>query len=421
VQFGSIIKTTDVPFNANPDAYKPTSGGANTAYGIAVSDHNFKYPSVLKTGVAVDKRLKNNLLFTLEGTYTKDINAVYYSNINLNQNTAQSIVLAGADPRVRYAAVTGSSRQIYSGAGGASATNPNISTAILMKNTNQGYAYTATARVQKTVKDLFMSVAYTYAQSKNTAEGGSTAGGLWSSRPVQGNPNTPNLANASWYQPHRVVAFASYRVSYAKYFATSFGVFYEAAPNGVTSYVYNGDLNNDGNTSNDLIYIPKAIGEINLVKTGSGGAGTGNSTDPRTPAQIWGQLNNFISQDRYLSANRGKVAEANAVTLPFYKKLDLNVTQDFSVKTGAERHTLRLSLDILNVGNLLNKQWGIVRSPVLSNFLRYEGLAADGKTPSYSFTYQDANNQIPLTNSFSNNTSIASRWQMQFGIRYLFN
>lgn len=435
VQFGSIIYsgTSAKTFNTNPDAYRPATGGPNTAYGIAVSDANFKYPSVLKSGLAVDKKFKNDLVLTLEGTYTKDINAVYYSNINLNQDPAKSIVLGGADPRVRYAAVTGSNRQIYSGAGGASATNPNISTAILMKNTKKGYSYTTTARAQKAFGDLFLSVAYTYAKSKNTAEGGSTAGGLWSARPVEGNPNTDNLANASWYQPHRVIAFASYKISYAKYFATSIGLFFEAAPNGVTSYVYNGDLNNDGNTGNDLIYIPRTASEINLVRSGSGGLGTTATTDPRSGttgtgaaanpnnSQIWAQLNSFINQDRYLAAHRGQVADANAVVLPFYKKLDLNITQDIAVKTGAERHTLRLSLDILNIGNLLNKEWGIVKSPTSSNFLRYEGLAADGKTPSYSFTYQDAANQIPIVNSFSNSNSIFSRWQMQFGVRYLFN
>ena len=291
-----------------------------------------------------------------------------------------------------------------------------------MKNTNKGYSYTATARVQKTFKDLLLSAAYTYSQAKNTADFGSTAGGLWSGRAVQGNPNTPNSAYPTWYQPNRVVAFASYRITYAKYFATSFGLYYEAAPSGVTSYVYNGDLNNDGNNGNDLIYIPASITDIVLVKSGSGGLGTGTSTtDVRTPAQIWGQLNNFINQDRYLSSHRGEVAKADAVVLPYFKRLDANITQDFSVKTGTERHTIRLSLDILNVGNLLNKQWSLVKTPVSTNFLRYEGLGADGKTPSFSFTYLDATNQIPLTNSFSNSTAIASRWQMQFGIRYLFN
>jgi len=62
-----------------------------------------------------------------------------------------------------------------------------------------------------------------------------------------------------------------------------------------------------------------------------------------------------------------------------------------------------------------------LKVPTKSNFLTYEGLGADGKTPSFSFPYLDATNQVPVVNSFSNSTSIGSRWQMQFGIKYLFN
>ena len=416
VQFGSAIRTSNTPFNPDPNAYRPTAGAANTSYSVALVDKNFKYPSVLKTGLAIDKKFKHDWILTLEGTYTKDINAVYYSNVNLNESNA--FALNGADKRLRYLTTTANSNKYYFG---TTAANPNLGNAILMKNTNKGYSATLTFRVQKTIKNLYLSAAYTRSASKNTAEGGSTAGSLWSGRAVQGtDPNAANLSNASWYQPHRVVAFASYKFSYAKYFATSVGLYFEAAPNGVTSYIYNGDLNGDGN-NNDLIYIPAAASEINLVKSGSGGQGTGASSDVRTPAQQWAQLNAFINQDNYLASHRGKIAEANAVVLPYFKKLDLNITQDISVKFGQNRHTIRLSADILNVGNLLNKNWGIVKSPAVTNFLRYEGLAADGKTPSYSFTLQDAANQIPYTNSFSNSTSIASRWQMQFGIRYLFN
>ncbi len=423
VQFGSIVKSgaTAVTFNPDPAANKPGAGAANTSYSVALVDNNFKYPSVLKTSLAIDKKLKNDWILTLEGTYTKDINAVYYSNVNLNETNA--FALGGTDNRLRYLTAVSTSNKYYFA--GSSAANPNLGNAILMKNSSKGYSSTTTFRVQKTIKNLYLSAAYTHSRSKNTAEGGSTAGSLWSGRSVgNADPNAPNLANASWYQPHRVVAFASYKFSYAKYFATSIGLYFEAAPNGVTSYIYNGDLNGDGNT-NDLIYIPNSASEITLVKSGSGGLGTGTSTDTRTPAQQWAQLNSFINQDNYLSAHRGKIAEANAVVLPYFKKLDVNITQDFSVKTGkgaqGDRHTLRLSLDILNVGNLLNKYWGIVKSPTVTNFLRYEGLGADGKTPSFSFTQQDAANLTPYVNSFSNSTSIASRWQMQFGIRYLFN
>ncbi|HEX4851341.1 MAG TPA: TonB-dependent receptor, partial [Puia sp.] len=211
-----------------------------------------------------------------------------------------------------------------------------------------------------------------------------------------------------------------------KNFATSVGVIYEASPSGVGSYVYTGDLNNDGQTSNDLIYIPKQSdfdnGTYRLEASGA--------TDPRTPQQVWDQLNSYISQDKYLSKHRGQYAERNALVYPWFKRMDLNVTQDFYVKTGksGDKHTIRLSVDIVNVGNLLNKNWGIYKVPsagvgngVLNvGIVKYDKLDVDG-TPIFSFPYQVAASQTPYTKSFKDDTSILSRWQMQFGIRYLFN
>jgi hypothetical protein len=413
VQFGST--TTVAPFTSN--IARP-SGSANTSYAIAVTDHNFKYPQVIKTSLAIDKRFGNDWIVTLEGVYNKDINAVYYQNLNLKEDGTGVVALNnGPDNRLRY---NTSANKYYSG---NTVTNPNLTSAILMANTNKGYSYTVTGRVQKSFGNLFTSVAYTYSVAKNTAEGGSTASSLWNARAVQGDPNTANLAYASYYLPHRVIAYASYRFEYAKHFSTSIGAIFEAAPNGVSSYIYNGDLNGDGQT-NDLIYIPRNSSEINLVPV----SGT---TDTRTAAQIWTQLDNYIKQDNYLNAHRGEYAKANGWVFPWYKRLDLNISQDvyFFTKKGSEtdKHTLRFTFDLINAGNFLNKYWGLLKTPNLPSnsagyqLLKFEGMAADGKTPTFSFPYQDATNQSPYTNSFQNSTAIGSRWQMQFGIRYLFN
>ncbi|PSL36087.1 TonB-dependent receptor [Chitinophaga ginsengisoli] len=426
VQWGSFTQN-GVAFSADPNQYRPETAAANTSYLVALTDKNFKYPSVLKTSLAVDKKLPGDWIFTVEGTYSKDINAVYYQNINLNETNGYALS-NGGDNRMRYTTsftpIANSTNKYYSA--GTSLSDPNIGSAILMTNTSKGYAYNVTGRVQKTYKNLYVSVAYTHGDARNTAETGSTASSLWSARAVSADPNAANLTYASYRLPNRIIAMASYKVSYAKYFATSFGLIYEAAPAGVTSYIYNGDLNGDG-FNNDLMYIPTSDKDINLINVGSynatthTGSTTGTSSDPRTASQIWTQLNNFISQSGYLSSHRGQVAKANAVTLPFFKKADVNITEDISVKTGKERHTLRLSLDIINVGNLLNKNWGIVKSATVTNPLKFEGIAADGKTPLFSFPYADVNNQVHYSNSFANNTGITSRWQMQFGVRYIFN
>ena len=425
IQFGAILDTNTI-FNPNPSSYVPANGAPNTSYNIAITDRNFKYPQIYKVSLAADVKLPGDVIFTLEGAGSRSINEVQYQNLNLKETGG--IPLAGADNRIRYA----TNNKYYSG---NTLANPNIGTAILMRNTSKGYAYTVTARLQKTMQNLYLSAAYTYSQGQSTApDSKATAPDLWQARPTFGNPNVPTLANTTFYQPHRVIASASYRIEYAKYFATSIGLIFEMAPAGVGSYLYNGDLNGDGVGNNDLIYIPKNADEINLVKVGSGANGTNtvNVNDSRTgtigtgaptdrnKSQLWNQLNNFINQDDYLSAHRGEYAKANAVVFPFYKQLDLNITQDISIKTGKDRHTLRLTLDVINVGNLLNKYWGLRQFSTSSNFLKLEGVAANNR-PSFSLPYLDANNQVPLVNSYNNNGSIASRWQMQFGVRYLFN
>ncbi len=429
IQFGAI-QLSNVAFSADPNTYRPASGAPNTSYSVALTDKNFKYPTVFKSSLAADKKFTGDWIVTLEGSYSKDINAVYYSNLNLNETNAYT--LSGVDNRQRFLAAPNSNKYYY-GAGGATLQNPNLGSAILMSNSKKGYVYTATGKVQKNFRNVYASVAYTYSKAKNIAEGGSTASSLWSARAVSNtDPNADNLGYASYYQPHRIIAAASYRTEYAKHFATSIGAIFEAAPAGVSSYIYANDLNGDGNT-NDLIYIPRNASEINLINAGSyssstgTGITTGTPTDPRTASQIWTQLDNYIKQDNYLSAHRGEYAQANAWVLPFYKRLDLNVTQDIYFKSANTKHTLRFSWDLINAGNLLNKNWGLIKTPtLLSNssgyqLLTFEGLAADGKTPLFSFPYQDAASQTPRTTSFTNSTSILSRWQMQFGIKYLFN
>lgn len=432
VQFGSFSKS-NVAFNPDIDANRPASGAVNTAYNLVLTDEDFKYPQVLKASIAVDQKLPAGIVATVEYSYSKDINAVNFENVNLPTN---GTALAGPDNRIRYA-----SQKIYSGAGGETVTNPNITNAILMKNYTEGYGHVITAQLQKTTRNLYTSIAYTYSDVMTLNDGGSIAASMWRDRPVKGDPNAPELGRPNFYQPHRVIAQASYRFEYGKNYATSIGLVFEAAPSptstvipltGAGSYTYSGDLNNDGTGgNNDLIYIPRNQSEIVLVPVNTGG---GTITDTRTPAQIWNQLNNFINQDSYLNKNRGKYAERNAVILPYFKKLDLNVTQDFYVKAGKNKHTLRVSFDIINLGNLLNKNWGLTKtfttpfntSQNAASFLKYEGLVTTlgdpnvGK-PRYSFPYQDAANEIPFTNSFTESTSIYSRWQGQIGIRYIFN
>lgn len=406
VQLGSVSlgdgTTANFPFSPDVNAFRPAGGRLSTAYNIAVTDKDFRYPQNFKASLGIDQKLGNNYTLTVEGNFTKDINAVYFQNINLPYTGA---ILAGADNRIRY-----STPQIYNG---TTLTNPNISDAILMKNSNKGYGYFFTSQLQKSSKYFSGSVAYTYSNAKTINDGGSIAQSNWRDRSVKGDPNTDELGFANFYQPHRVIAYGTYRREYAKYFASSIGLTFEAANNGTGTYVYNGDLNGDNQTGNDLLYVPRDRSEITLARV--------NAADPRTIDQIWAQLNNFISQDPYLSKQRGKVVDRNGALAPYFKQVNLNFTQDFFYDTKDKtRNTLRVTVDIINVGNLLNKQWGVTKSFSRTNPVNFTGVGVDGK-PVFTFPYLDAATQTPLTQSYRDNTGIGSRWNMQIGVRYLFN
>jgi len=417
IQFGSFTNAANkTAFNVDPNALRPTAGSANASYSTALVSSNFKYPTAWKSSLAIDKRLEDGWMIGAEYNYTQDINAVYYSNINLNESNG--FALGGVDNRTRYLTSVANTNKYYAGTPTATLENPNIGNAILMSNSSKGYVYTLTAKIQRTTENLAYGIAYTRSVSKNTAEYGSTASSLWSAVPVSNqDPNAANLGYASYYQPNRLIANFAYKLNEGKYLATTFGAIYELTNNGVNSYVYNGDLNGDGNSGNDLMYIPKTIADINLVKVGSGGLGTITTgvTDTRTSAQIWSQLDAFISNSTYLNTHRGQYSKRNATVAPYFSHLDLNITQDIKFKT----HTLKFSVDMINAGNLINRDWGVVKIPTATNILKYEGLAADGKTPSFSLPFQTGT--TPFTQPYQNSTGISSRWQMMFGIKYLFN
>jgi hypothetical protein len=398
-------------FNPNVDALHGAGGAANTSYELDIANPKLKYPKIWRTNLAVDQKLPGGIIGTIEGAYTKDINAIYHENLVLSDTYT---TLPGAEGQIRY-----TSKNITPAAAAATAANPSITGLYYMNNTSQGYSYFVTGQLQKAFTNgFYANVAYTHSGSKDVNDGGSTASTIWSTRYVAGNPNADNLSNSSYVEPNRIIASLMYKKSYFDHASTSVGLVFEMANNGSVSYITSGDPNNDGAT-NDLMYIPKNQNDIILVKD--------FATDPRTPAQEWQQLNSFISQDKYLSKHRGQFAERNGVILPYFKRVDFKAIQDFYVEVGKTKNTIEVSIDIINVGNMLNKDWGLYQNS-FSGFnnggttvLSYKGTDLATGRATYSFPYLNKNTLTPVTSSFINDTSQLSRWQAIVGVRYIFN
>ena len=88
------------------------------------------------------------------------------------------------------------------------------------------------------------------------------------------------------------------------------------------------------------------------------------------------------------------------------------------------RYTLQLSLDIVNAGNLLSKNWGIYTRSGLANSydvimpLTYKGVSQIG-VPTYVLNATSLDN-FDAKNKQINSVSTGSTWGMQLGIRLLF-
>ncbi|MFQ5770200.1 MAG: hypothetical protein ACE5HX_06670 [bacterium] len=289
---------------------------------------------------------------------------------------------------------------------------------IVIDNTSDGYNYTFTAQLRKPFDfGLNTSLAYTFLQAKSQIKSTEIARSLWEENPVQGDPNNPELSYSEFGMRHRIVGGATYRHQWSPGVATSFGLFLEVAEGNSFrgaggnrySFTYSGDVNGDGATGNDLIYIPRDQSEIifDPITDASGNVIS-------TPAEQWTALNAFIEQDDYLSSHRGEIAERFGALNPWFSNIDLRVLQDFSLNVGAQRHTFQVSFDILNVANLLNSNWGVrkVASGAATIPLTLQRFDAEG-TPVFNFTGPEK--------TFIDDPGLNSRWQIQLGFRYFLN
>lgn len=399
--FAQLDNTTTRPFNPDPNAYKPAevSGTPAASYELALTDPNFRFPQVWRTNFAVDQKLPAGLVATAEFIYNSDVNGVAYYNANLPVYQSS---FSGPDNRPRW-----TNNRI----------NSKIPNAVTLTNQAIGNSWVASFSLERPFTNgLFVKAAYSYGESRNTVDPGSIAAGSWFGNPVQRDPNNPTLGFSSNFMGHRVFATASYTKDIFKFGNTSVSLFWEGRTIGNASYVFNGDLNNDGGVANDLIYIHESVDEMNFQQY----TASGRTFTAAEQAAAWEA---YIQQDKYLSANRGKYAERGAVIMPMVYRADFSFAQQLFTNIKGKRNSLEFRVDILNVGNLLNQDWGIGQTfnstqPLLVPAANQGGpIGANGR-PQYRL--RNFGTEL-ISETFRPTAGVADVWRMQFGLRYIFN
>ena len=356
---------------------------------INLVDNNFELPREWKSNLGLSLALPKNYDLTFDATYTKVLKGIFFQSINRRDETGN---FDGADNR-SYFLETGDAIKI----------NPNFTNVFLLTNSEAGYRYNLTLGLTKTEQNFKSYFGYTFGRSRDissTVRSSPAANFEWNQSIT---PNNPTLSASNFDLRHKIVSSQSYSLNLGKSKSQlEFSALYNGTSGSPFSFVYQGDVNRDGSSRNDLIYIPRDASEINLVDI------TDNEGSViQTAEQQWERLDAFIENNTYLRENRGGYAERNESKTPWNHRLDAKVA--YNINLGGAKQLL-LSMDVFNVFNLINRDWGrlvFVPNVVNSNFslLRFRGI--ENNEPLFQYSNTD---ETPWVVDNQN-----SRWRMQFG------
>lgn len=352
---------------------------------IDVIDKDMLFPRVMRANLALERQLPFGISSSIEFLYSQNLNEITYKQLNAVEDGIM------ADGRKHY---------------DENGVSDNFYQVMYITNTDKGYQYSLTGSINgnwvTALGQTVASLAYTYSQSKDlNSLTSSQAKSNWRYNPIGMNTNEPKLTSSLYELPHRIVGTITHTVKLLRGSPTTFSLFYEGKSGDPYSYIYDSgsDYNGDGSDENDLLFVYDDASAANIVD-GDG-------------ANAWTAWEQFVDDDEFLSEYKGKIFERNAAREPWANQIDLRISQKIGSPIG---QNFELTLDILNFGNLLNKDWGkreyVPYGTVELLEFDDESLEDDGTgIPTFEF---EAPESILSTSDFG------SRWQVLVGIRFNF-
>jgi hypothetical protein len=373
-----------IPFIPDPNA-QPTTVGQAASNEIDLIDPDYNYPSLVRGNVAYDRALGFlSLVGTVEFLYSANINDVRYENLNLVQTGTRPV-----DGRPIY------SRSRF----------PGITDMIFLTNTGEGDAWSLAFKVERPfLNRFFANASYLYGRSRSILDGTSSqAASNWGNVYVPGDPNNPPLTRSNFDPGHRITMSGSYQIPMPANFSATISAFYSGQSGRPWSANFNGDVNGDARTSNDLLYIPTASDPITYT----------NGT--------YEDLLAFVNAEECLAEYIGRIHERNACRGPWINTFDLK----FNLGIPVRRARVELTWDVLNVLNLVDHESGVLRYANFNDLLVVRPVFGAGGAVNYNLANlfvtdasgsrvrQDPEDQFVRSD-------LLSRWQMQFGVRVRF-
>ena len=389
-------KLSDVSLIVDP--YKQSEnteklGTSNQA--INVFDKDFKFTQNLRLDLALDFTLAG-IDFTLEGVLSKNLNDIYYKDLTRTE--------AGKTLGETYESLAFDNRPMFQKVSSTEDANlKKFANVYMLDNTSKGYSYNLSlSAVKRFDFGLDLAASYTYSRSKSVNCGtSSVAQSNYNYNYTYQNPNSPELGFTAFNVPHQIKASAFYHKDYAEHWNTTVGLIYTGTSGSPYSLYYYGDLNQDGSNGNDLMFIPTDE-QIDKMKF--------KANKNYTAEEQKENFREWIANDGYMSKHRGEYFKRYADNLPFESHFDFHLAQTYKFKVGAQVHSVELSFDVLNVGNMFNKKWGRYTSTGTAKYYSPVTYSGNGQ---FQFLH-------PGNYEMRSYDDYYSRWRGQLGLKYTF-
>jgi outer membrane receptor for ferrienterochelin and colicin len=380
------------PFN------QPTnfpSGGA--AFAASITDPDFKAPRLWRTTLGYDRMLPFGINGTVEVLYSKTIEDVYYNNVNYDETGVSPL-----DGRPRY------TRRANNG----------VTNAFLLTNTDLGDQLMGSIQLNKRFGNLFtLATSYAHQDANSAFDGGSsTASSNWGFHHTKGDIYEPELSRSAYETTHR------FNLSGTVDFQTGFlshaiGLYYNVQSGRPYSLMFGTDINGDGSSTNDLLFVPENVILCPATATGVSAAGPCTRVSGGTTTQVT-PLDSGIFYDFLRTAgidDRGRILDRYELTEPWTRQMDLHY--DLGLPAFAGVRTM-LTADVTNILAILDKDNGNVRFVANQNYtpVTFLGIDPTTQTPVYR---ERAAGSVDPNEQFTTATD-RSRWQARLGVRVSF-
>jgi hypothetical protein len=286
---------------------------------------------------------------------------------------------------------------------------------MLLTNTDRGYSHTASVSLQKAFPvGLAAFAAYAWQNVKEVSPASSSRSVSNYGLAAVVDPNRPDLATSNYERAHRIIGSLRFSRPLIADLAgggrwrdmtTTLALFMEARSGQPYSYTFGDSTGGDNlarlfgedrefaRRNRQQLYVPRGDGS-DVVLEGIDRA----------------EFDRFLARTG-LDEYRGQIAPRNAFRGSWLNRIDLRFAQELPSAVTGQR--ARLFIDVENLGNLLNSEWGRVEQVPFPYLVPVVDVRFDEATEKYVYSkLRDSNPQrIDV---------LASVWRVQASLMYEF-